>query len=346
MSRFSHTLLQWYDQNARSLPWRDTHDPYRIWVSEVILQQTRVNQGYDYYLRFIERFPTVEDLAVASQDEVMRQWEGLGYYSRARNLHTAAQQIVDQGNFPNTYAGVRALKGVGDYTAAAICSFAFGLPTAAVDGNVYRVLSRYYGISTPIDSTAGKKEFATLAQSLIDCKRPADYNQALMDFGALQCTPKSPNCSSCPFETSCQAHASQLVDCLPVKSKKVAVSHRYLTYFFIFKDENLYIRQRPVGDIWAGLYEPLLIETPQLPSTEEMLSHPSIASLIGEQSTLRLIAQDLRHQLTHRSLHVTAFSLTQPTRLPKGLHPMPLEQREQYAFPRIILRLLEQFTSA
>lgn len=342
MPKFSQTLLQWYDQNQRSLPWRATQDPYRIWVSEVILQQTRVAQGYDYYLRFIERFPTVEDLAAASQDEVMQQWEGLGYYSRARNLHTAAQQIVAQGVFPTTYEGVRALKGVGDYTAAAICSFAFGLPTAAVDGNVYRVLSRYYGISTPIDSTAGKKEFTTLAQSLINHHRSADHNQALMDFGALQCTPKNPNCASCPFETSCQAHALQLVDSLPVKSKKVAVSHRYLTYFFIFQDDCLYIRQRPVGDIWAGLYEPLLIETQHLPTVEEMLRHPNIPPLIGEHSTLRLLAQDVRHLLTHRCLHVTAFSLTQPTRLPEGLHPMPIDKRERYAFPRIVLRLLEE----
>ena len=221
---FSQTLLDWYATHGRELPWRETTDPYRIWISEIILQQTRVAQGYDYYLRFVERFPTVEVLAAATEDEVLHRWEGLGYYSRARNLHAAAQQIVAQGGFPRDYAGVRALKGVGDYTAAAICSFAYGLPTAVVDGNVYRVLARYFAIDTPIDVAAGKKEFAQLADSLMVPERAADYNQAIMDFGAVQCTPRAPRCLICPLVETCAARQTGQVEDYPVKSKKVAVT--------------------------------------------------------------------------------------------------------------------------
>lgn len=341
MSNFSEILLRWYAQHKRELPWRDTRDPYRIWISEVILQQTRVAQGYDYYLRFIQRFPSVEVLAQASEDEVLQQWEGLGYYSRARNLHKAAQQIVALGEFPQDYVGVRALQGVGDYTAAAICSFAFGLPTAAVDGNVYRVLSRYYGITTPIDTTAGKKEFAALASTLIDVQRPADYNQALMDFGATQCTPRAPRCLICPFEASCQALSSGQIENLPVKSKKVAVSHRYLTYVFIFEQDELYIRRRPVGDIWAGLYEPFLIETEQQLAPEEALQHPLLLPLLDEHSSLKLLATDLRHQLTHRTLHANAFVLRNPAQVPQGMQRIALNQRADYAFPRLVNLLFE-----
>ena len=204
---FSRALLDWYAEHGRELPWRETADPYRIWISEIILQQTRVAQGYDYYLRFVERFPTVETLAAATEDEVLHRWEGLGYYSRARNLHAAAQQIVALGAFPRDYAGVRALKGVGDYTAAAICSFSYGLPTAVVDGNVYRVLARYFAIDTPIDVAAGKKEFAQLAASLLVPERAADYNQAIMDFGSVPCTPRAPRCLVCPLVESCAARS-------------------------------------------------------------------------------------------------------------------------------------------
>ena len=230
---FSQTLLDWYATHGRELPWRETTDPYRIWISEIILQQTRVAQGYDYYLRFVERFPTVEVLAAATEDEVLHRWEGLGYYSRARNLHAAAQQIVAQGAFPRDYAGVRALKGVGDYTAAAICSFAYGLPTAVVDGNVYRVLARYFAIDTPIDVAAGKKEFAQLADSLMVPERAADYNQAIMDFGAVQCTPRAPRCLICPLVETCAARQTGQVEDYPVKSKKVTVTHRYFTYILL-----------------------------------------------------------------------------------------------------------------
>lgn len=214
MNIFSGTLLDWYAENKRDLPWRNTTDPYLIWISEIILQQTRVAQGYEYFLRFIKRFPDVVSLAAASEDEVMKYWQGLGYYSRARNLHAAAKSM--KGTFPKTYAEVRALKGVGDYTAAAICSFAYDMPYAAVDGNVYRVLSRYFGIDVPIDSTEGKKTFTALAGEVLDKSRPADYNQAIMDFGAVQCTPQSPNCLFCPLSGSCRALSEGKVQQLPV----------------------------------------------------------------------------------------------------------------------------------
>lgn len=203
MNIFSEKLIAWYAENKRELPWRDTTDPYIIWISEIILQQTRVAQGYDYFLRFIHCFPNVTALAEAPEDEVMKCWQGLGYYSRARNLHAAAKSM--NGVFPATYEGVRALKGVGDYTAAAICSSAYGMPYAVVDGNVYRVLSRYFGIDTPVDSTEGKKLFAALADEMMDKSQPAVYNQAIMDFGAIQCTPQSPNCLFCPLVDSCSA---------------------------------------------------------------------------------------------------------------------------------------------
>lgn len=203
MNIFGETLLKWYAENKRELPWRDTTDPYLIWISEIILQQTRVVQGYEYFLRFVRRFPDVKTLAAASEEEVMKYWQGLGYYSRARNLYAAARSM--NGIFPETYEEVRALKGVGDYTAAAICSFAYNMPYAVVDGNVYRVLSRYFGIDTPIDSGEGKKTFTVLAEEMLDRSRPADYNQAIMDFGAIQCTPQAPDCMFCPLSETCLA---------------------------------------------------------------------------------------------------------------------------------------------
>ena len=225
MENFSGVLIHWYSENKRQLPWRETTDPYRIWISEIILQQTRVVQGLEYFNRFMERFPDVKALAEANEDEVMKYWQGLGYYSRARNLHAAAREIMARfgGKFPETYKEVLSLKGIGEYTAAAICSFAWRQPYAVVDGNVYRVLGRVFGVDTPIDSTAGKKEFAELAQAMLDPERPDLYNQAIMDFGAVQCTPKAPDCMYCPLRERCVAYVSGKVDELPVKAGKTVV---------------------------------------------------------------------------------------------------------------------------
>lgn len=353
---FTSRLLAWYADNGRQLPWRATTDPYRIWVSEIILQQTRVAQGYDYYRRFLERFPSVEALAEASQDDVMRQWEGLGYYNRARNMHAAARQIVGLGAFPADYAGVRALKGIGDYTAAAICSFAYGLPHAVVDGNVYRVLSRFFAIATPIDTTAGRHEFAALAQSLIDTRHPAHYNQAIMDLGALVCLPRSPRCEACPVVESCMAHAEDSAASYPVKSKKTAVADRYFAYIIILDECTdvvagnadpstaasaegpcTYIRRRPEGDIWAGLYEPLLVETSE---------RAAQADVVPEGGRVVRVVEGLRHQLTHRTLHADAYVVegcADASRLAaEGYLRVPLSRLAHYPAPRLVNIIYEK----
>ncbi len=320
---FTDTLLAWYDRNGRDLPWRRTRDPYAIWLSEIILQQTRIAQGQAYWERFMKHFPNVQTLAAASEDEVLRLWEGLGYYSRARNLHAAAQQIVTQGTFPVTLEGIRALKGIGDYTAAAIGSIAFGLPAAVVDGNVYRVLARYYGISTPVGSTAAKKEFTALAQSLLPAGRPGDFNQAMMDFGAIQCTPANPACLTCPLASGCQALREGRVESLPVKQRTTAIQTRKVDYIYLRCKGRTAIRRRGAGDIWQGLWEPL---TELLPGVEA-----------------KLLRQGVRHQLTHRTL-IADFYLAethQAPALPDGYVWIQEAELDRYAKPRLFELLLQ-----
>jgi A/G-specific adenine glycosylase len=267
MNSFSAVIIRWFREYGRDLPWRETKDPYAIWLSEIILQQTRIAQGWEYWERFMKTYPKVEDLAAASEDDVLKLWQGLGYYSRARNLHAAAKQIVELGHFPDTLEGIKALKGVGDYTAAAIGSFAFDIPAAVVDGNVYRVLSRYFGIDTPINSTQGKKEFAALAQSLLPASSAQQlsdtalspvvaYNQGMMDFGAIQCTPQSPKCLVCPLAETCEALRTGRVEELPVKNKTLKVKTRHLSYIYIRCKGEVAIHRRGEGDIWQGLWEP------------------------------------------------------------------------------------------
>jgi A/G-specific adenine glycosylase len=319
-STFALTLLEWFRDNGRELPWRSTRDPYAIWLSEIILQQTRVQQGWDYWQRFMRRWPTVEQLAAATEDEVLREWQGLGYYSRARNLHFAARQIVEMGGFPRTYEQIRLLKGVGDYTAAAIGSMAFDLPTAVVDGNVYRVLARHFGISTPINSTEGKKEFALLAQQLLPEGEAAAYNQAIMDFGAIQCTPQSPRCLLCPLQESCVALREGKVDELPVKLRKLVVKERRLSYIYIRCKGYTAIRRRGEGDIWQGLWEP--VDTSDFMPTEPPL----------------LLKKDVKHVLTHRVLlcDFYYYSTEQRPSLPEGYIWVKEEELGQYALPRLI----------
>ena len=322
-SLFTSTILQWYAANGRDLPWRRTRDPYAIWLSEIILQQTRIAQGQAYWERFMARFPDVESLAAASEDEVLRLWEGLGYYSRGRNLLAAARQIAAAGAFPSTLEGIRALKGVGDYTAAAIGSIAFGLPAAVVDGNVYRVLSRYYGIDTPVGSTAAKKEFTALAQSLLPADRPGDFNQAMMDFGAIQCTPASPACLTCPLADSCVALREGRVESLPVRQHAAAVQTRQLVYVYLRCQGRTAIRRRGAGDIWQGLWEPL---TELLPGVEA-----------------KLLRQGVRHQLTHRTL-IADFYLAetqQAPALPDGYVWIQEAELDNYAKPRLFELLLQ-----
>ena len=257
MDNISDILLDWYARHGRDLPWRRTRDPYRIWLSEVILQQTRVAQGMDYYLRFTERFPDVGSLAAAPEDEVLKLWQGLGYYSRACNLHAAARQVAERfgGVFPRSYDEVRSLRGVGDYTAAAVCSAAYDAPCAVLDGNVFRVLARLFDIDLPIDSTAGKRTFAELAQTQLDMRCPGRYNQAVMDFGALQCTPAQPGCADCPLAARCLALAAGTVAERPVKQAKTKVRDRWFNYLHVTCGDRTLLRRRGEGDIWQGLYE-------------------------------------------------------------------------------------------
>ena len=345
MNNFSKTLLGWYAEHKRDLPWRNCTDPYRIWISEIILQQTRVVQGYAYFLRFVERFPDVRSLASASEDEVMKYWQGLGYYSRARNLHAAARSM--QGVFPTSYEGVRALKGVGDYTAAAICSFAYGMPYAVVDGNVYRVLARYFGIDTPIDSTEGKKTFAALADRLLDRSRPADYNQALMDFGAVQCTPQAPDCLFCPLATGCQARAQGQVQQLPVKQHKTKTTNRYFNYIYVRMGAHTLLQKRTEDDIWKNLFELPLLETERDWSVEEFLASPQLHSLLaeGESPVFRPLQRGVRHVLSHRVLYANFYEAL----LPEGSASFPdclrvrVDDLENYAVPRLVQAFLEKY---
>lgn len=351
---FSAVLLDWFVRNGRDLPWRDTSDPYAIWLSEVILQQTRIAQGRDYWVRFMKQFPGVNDLAAASEDEVLRLWQGLGYYSRARNLHTAAKQIVALGRFPDTFEEIKQLKGVGDYTAAAIASIAFGLPVAVVDGNVYRVLSRYFGIETPINSTEGKKEFAALAQSLLPKDAPSAFNQAMMDFGALQCVvaPGATKgedqlsfkiCVDCPLIESCAAYRTGRVNELPVKLKTTKIKTRHLTYIYIRCNGETAIRRRASGDIWQGLWEPYLAADVELTGDKSFdAGFPSIAG--AERDFLPvLLRRNFKHVLTHRILLADFYLLetdSKPT-LPDGYVWIREHDIERYAVPRLIEILLE-----
>lgn len=341
-SDFSYKIERWFELNQRSLPWRNTKDPYRIWISEIILQQTRVSQGYDYFLRFMERFPTVEALAAATEDEVLRLWQGLGYYSRARNLHAAAQTVVASGGFPTDYAGIRALKGVGDYTAAAIASFAYDLPCAVVDGNVYRVLARHFGLSEPIDTTSGKKLFAAMASECLDEKNPALYNQAIMDFGAVQCSPQSPRCAACPLSETCVALAENHVADWPVKSKKTKVTERYLVYVKVVSKGQMLLHRRDGKDIWKGLYEPLLLEFPHHPSENEVLKSSSLQPFLQGKHQFLPCVSGMLHVLSHRRLITDYYLLeTESSFCPDGYQFVPVSSLSDYAFPRLVLRLFE-----
>jgi len=354
-AEFTTTLLRWFSRFGRELPWRNTRDPYAIWLSEIILQQTQVKQGWSYWERFMRQWPTVEALAAATEDEVLRLWQGLGYYSRARNLHAAARQIVALGGFPQTYEGLKQLKGVGPYTAAAIGSIAFDLPVAVVDGNVFRVLARHYGIATPINTTEGRHEFTALAQSLLPATSASAFNQAMMDFGATQCTPQSPRCADCPLQETCIAFREGRVGELPVKLKTLKVKERHLIYIYIRHNGQTAIRRRGSGDIWQGLWEPFLAADSQ---QQQPLQPPSdgtaVSSTCSEKTPpmtpplkggeLRIICLNLRHVLTHRII-LADFYLWQPMErptLPDDYIWIPEADIDHYAIPRLIELLLQK----
>lgn len=341
---FHSTLILWYSDNKRSLPWRSSNNPYFIWLSEVILQQTRVQQGLPYYNAFVQNFPTVQQLAAAPLEHVLKLWQGLGYYSRGRNLHKAAQYIVSEHNgvFPADYEALKKMPGVGDYTAAAIASFAFDLPHAVVDGNVYRVLARYWGIHTPIDSPQGKKDFQKLAQKLLPKIQANDYNQAIMEFGALHCTPAKPLCLSCPLALSCKAYKSDTVGLLPIKANKIKVRNRFFNYFFIYNRNSIVMQQRPQGDIWEALFEPILIETDSPSSLFDVMATLCHQLKVEETDfVLENSVLAVKHQLTHQRILTNLYFLKtfHTFELSKGAW-IPLARVEELPVPILISKFI------
>lgn len=342
MQQFTKNLLKWFAQSHRPLPWKETKDAYLIWLSEIILQQTRVEQGLPYFERFRAAYPRVQQLADAPEDEVMRMWEGLGYYSRARNLHFTAKHIAYdlKGKFPDTYEGICALKGVGDYTAAAIASFAYDLPHAVLDGNVYRVLSRYFGEATPIDTTAGKKIFRALADDMLDIKNPATYNQAIMDFGATHCKPKQPLCAACLLKNDCKAFAENTVGTLPVKSKKLKKVTRYFHYLIINEGENVWLKKRGAGDIWHKLYDFPLIEDQATCTLDELKNTDEwIAFFHHKNILIQKISRPFVQLLTHRKIIAIFVEINMKENFEGeqyGFVQAPRRTLDGYAFPRIL----------
>jgi A/G-specific adenine glycosylase len=344
---FSNDIIDWYHENHRTLPWRDTKDPYRIWLSEVILQQTRVNQGLPYYLKFIEAFPSVAELAKAPENTVMRLWQGLGYYSRARNLHRCARVVVEKYNsvFPSTFEELLQLPGVGSYTAAAIASIAFDRKVAVVDGNVYRVLARLFGVAKDIASTEGKKYFWELANQLISGDRPGDHNQAVMEFGAMHCTPLAPKCNTCPFVRNCVAFSRDIVSQLPVKEKKINKRVRYFSYFILRNGNKIAMRKRNGRDIWRGLYEFHLVEAASPGKLTQLVKKdPLLSSLKDVRKT-----GDIKHILTHQVLEIRFFeavldkkNLTKNKDLLSGFSFVSAKRAEQMPKPIAITRYLEK----
>ena len=341
---FSRIILEWYELNKRLLPWRNTNEPYRIWLSEIMLQQTRVAQGIPYYMSFVDAFPTVQDLAAASEEQVLKLWQGLGYYSRARNLHATAKIITEKynGKFPDTYKELLQLKGIGDYTASAIASICFGRAEAVVDGNVYRVLSRYYGIDLPINGSEGILYFKELAKEIMDAKNIRDYNQGIMEFGALQCTPKNPDCNSCPLQKSCVAFATNRIDILPVKIKKNKVRNRYFNYM-VLVDENkqTLLQQRQGNGIWQNLYEFPLLETEKYIGQREVADNLKELVALEEPSEIYLYNENkIVHKLSHQHLHTRFWIITFESNLENGIQ---IAELHKYPVPVLIADFIKTF---
>lgn len=327
--QFADTLLTWYADNKRALPWRGEHDPYKIWVSEIILQQTRVQQGWDYYLRFVDAFPTVTALAAASEEDVLRLWQGLGYYTRARNLHAAALQIVTShhGTFPNNYEEIRALKGVGDYTAAAIASIAFGLPYPAVDGNVLRVTARIFGIADDIAAPQTRNAITKRCAQLIDTKHPGHFNQAMMELGAITCLPQKPKCDECPFRHECHAALHNLTDVLPVKNNRIAKRDRFFHFFLHIYNNSVILEKRTGQDIWRNLYQFPLQETPS-------------DTTLTDGTCIAKLREVLTHQIIHANFYAIPEKATPAVRENQLL--VSLERLGDYPMPKVMVQFLKQ----
>ena len=343
--KFSKTIICWYSDNKRELPWRQTKDPYCIWLSEIILQQTQVVQGLPYYVKFIDKFPSVFHLANAEESDVLKLWQGLGYYSRARNLHATAKYVANElfGKFPDNYKDLLKLKGIGDYTASAIASICFNKPTAVVDGNVYRVLSRYFGINTPINSTQGAKEFKELAQELIDIKDPATFNQAIMEFGATQCKPQNPNCNMCVFNESCIAFNKNRILELPVKIKAAKAKKKYFNFLvFIFNNEKTILEKREGKGIWQNLYQFPLIETDESVTFEAFSILVKNHSIVKDKRFELLLYNEetIVHKLSHQHLHTKFWIVTVDDSCEKGIS---ITKIHDYAVPIVIGNFIGRF---
>lgn len=346
-------LLDWYSENKREMPWRGATDPYLIWVSEVILQQTRVSQGWDYYTRFTSRFPNVQSLASANEEEVLKEWQGLGYYSRARNMHAAARDIVSRfnGEFPSRHHDILSLKGIGEYTAAAITSIAFNMPYAAVDGNVLRVIARLFAVEESIQASKGRKIITEIAQSLLPENEPGTFNQALMDFGSLVCTPSQPTCGDCPLQDFCMARSLNRSTAFPVTSKKKKVRTRHFNYFYITHSGSTYITRRTGQDIWKNLYEFPLVETTD-PMELEQLEKSNMLRDLFDGTPLIHIDPPLyfKHVLSHQLIHARFYRVMLPEDIafnpPKHLLPVQLEQLEHYPVSQLIRKYLERMENS
>lgn len=339
---FTSKLLFWYQQNRRELPWRNTQDPYVVWLSEVILQQTRVNQGLAYFEAFVKTFPTVFDLAAAEEETVLKLWQGLGYYSRARNLHHTAQAVVENfnGKFPESYQQLLKLKGVGDYTASAIASICFNEPQPVVDGNVYRVLSRVFGIETPIDTTTGQKAFKTQAKKLIDESQPGEFNQALMEFGATHCTPQKPACESCPFQSNCVAFQLQKVDRLPIKNGKTKIQTRYFNYLVVVSSDEKTLLEKRTEGIWKNLYQFPLIEKETLTHIQKKEVMECFPNL--EIDSLVLYNENpIIHKLSHRHLHIQFWVVYTAPLNGEGI---AVDRLKKFPVPVVIHNFIESFS--
>lgn len=341
---FGRAIIGWYKKNARDLPWRRESDPYKIWLSEIILQQTQVAQGLSYYNRFVATYPGVTDLATASEDEVLKMWQGLGYYSRARNLLKAAATVANEhgGVFPADYEKIKALKGVGDYTAAAIASFAYNKPHAVVDGNVYRLLSRVFGIETPIDTSAAKKQFSRLANELLDKKQPGTYNQAIMEFGSQYCRPQNPDCETCVLNARCFAFKHKSVSAFPVKAKKTKVRKRYFNYLFISDPQNnTLLKRREDKDIWQGLYDFPLIESKAALTVAKLVSSDDFKLICGTDFEIRAVSRTYKHVLSHQLLIAKFYTVgVRRVKQPTGTLRTNHKKLTSFAFPRLIEKFL------
>lgn len=344
----SSELQNWYLQHKRNLPWRNTTDAYTIWLSEIILQQTRVEQGMPYFYRFLEKYPDVTAFAHASEDEVLKLWQGLGYYSRGRNMLFTARQILEnnRGIFPATYEELIKLKGIGEYTAAAISSFAADEAKAVVDGNVYRVLARWFGVDEPINSPAGKKLFQTLADEVLDRKHPGRHNQAMMEFGAMLCKPKNPDCGVCPVREGCNAYQTNRINLLPVKLKTLKIRERYFNYFLITNGDQILMNKRSIDDIWASMYDLPLIENPTYVPVEELAVLPAFKSFFGDQAVIISASPIRKHILTHQRIFAHFIHLQiNPTEI--NMKPTwfftSFDALEKLALPKIIHQFLHDF---